>query len=93
MVAPLSKNILLIVLLLLLFFFLESTALSRCFAKQGIKIPIRKEPRIGKNKQGSSAGLDSDSATTTMTSSVSHAGQVGHDNAGSDSEGNEEEEV
>ncbi|KAF8922838.1 hypothetical protein BGZ58_003726, partial [Dissophora ornata] len=29
----------------------ESTALSKCFAKQGIKIPIRKEPRISKTKK------------------------------------------
>jgi len=30
----------------------ESTALSKCFAKQGIKIPIRKEPRLSKSKKG-----------------------------------------
>lgn len=30
---------------------LESTALSKCFAKQGVKIPIRKEPRINRNKR------------------------------------------
>ncbi|GJJ69891.1 hypothetical protein EMPS_02240 [Entomortierella parvispora] len=67
----------------------ESTALSRCFAKQGIKIPIRKEPRMGKSKQGSSAGLDSDSTTTTITPSVSYSGQIGQDNPGSDSDASE----
>ncbi|KAG0312790.1 hypothetical protein BGZ97_010849 [Linnemannia gamsii] len=29
----------------------ESTPLSKCFAKQGIKIPIRKEPRISRAKR------------------------------------------
>ncbi|KAG0305244.1 hypothetical protein BGZ98_004415, partial [Dissophora globulifera] len=29
----------------------ESTALSKCFAKQGIKIPIRKEPRVSRTKR------------------------------------------
>lgn len=31
----------------------ESTALSKCFALQGIKIPIRKEGQDGKGKKGS----------------------------------------
>lgn len=48
---------------------IESTPLSKCFARQGIKIPIRKEPRIsrakrmaggmaldGQERRGSSAG-------------------------------------
>ncbi|KAI1315214.1 hypothetical protein EDD11_001102 [Mortierella claussenii] len=44
----------------------ESTALSKCFAKQGIKIPIRKEPRVSKSKRlaeqaGGSGGAGSDS--------------------------------
>ncbi|KAF9942118.1 hypothetical protein BGZ65_010575 [Modicella reniformis] len=29
----------------------ESTVLSKCFASQGIKIPIRKEPRISRSKR------------------------------------------
>ncbi|KAG0213810.1 hypothetical protein BGX28_003484 [Mortierella sp. GBA30] len=47
----------------------ESTALSRHFAKQGVKIPIRKEPRIGRVKKvadqaGGSSSKGSFSAST-----------------------------
>ncbi|KAI8359287.1 velvet factor [Mortierella sp. GBAus27b] len=39
----------------------ESTALSKCFAKQGVKVPIRKEPRINRNKRLAEQGGSSTS--------------------------------
>jgi hypothetical protein len=36
----------------------ESTALSKCFAHQGIKIPIRKEGQDGKGKKDKSDDED-----------------------------------
>ncbi|KAF9354609.1 hypothetical protein BGX34_010909, partial [Mortierella sp. NVP85] len=43
----------------------ESTALSKCFAKQGIKIPIRKEPRVGRSRKPSE---QSSSGTSKVSS-------------------------
>ncbi|KAK3818703.1 MAG: velvet factor-domain-containing protein [Benniella sp.] len=45
----------------------ESTALSKCFAKQGIKIPIRKEPRVGRSRKSS----EQSSSSTSKVSSPS----------------------
>ncbi|KAF9427019.1 hypothetical protein BGZ76_002502, partial [Entomortierella beljakovae] len=39
----------------------ESTALSKCFARQGIKIPIRKEPRVAKKKLAEQSSSSSNS--------------------------------
>ncbi|KAF9943067.1 hypothetical protein BGZ75_002792 [Mortierella antarctica] len=48
----------------------ESTALSKHFAKQGIKIPIRKEPRISRVKKMADPG----GGSSSKGSSLSNAG-------------------
>ncbi|KAF9088888.1 hypothetical protein BGX23_007031 [Mortierella sp. AD031] len=49
----------------------ESTPLSKCFARQGIKIPIRKEPRVSRNKRLAEANMlgDGGEGGSTMLSS------------------------
>ncbi|KAF9193339.1 hypothetical protein BGZ51_003613 [Haplosporangium sp. Z 767] len=54
----------------------KSTALSKCFAKQGIKIPIRKEPRISRIKKLA----EQTGGTTSIappSSTMGHAGDQG----------------
>ncbi|KAG0261583.1 hypothetical protein BG011_000872 [Mortierella polycephala] len=61
--------------------FPESTALSKCFAKQGIKIPIRKEPRASRARRL----VEQTGGATSIAPSSSTMGHAG-DQGFSDSE-------
>ncbi|KAG0370050.1 hypothetical protein BGZ54_007942 [Gamsiella multidivaricata] len=65
----------------------ESTALSKCFARQGIKIPIRKEPRVSRVKKQSGH-----SGSSTSKASSPSFGASGDRELVSESEDEEEDQ-